>query len=46
MLTKSPKISDLTKTNFFQVILSQIIGTVVQKWCRADLSSGWDLLTR
>ena len=45
MLTNCSKSSDVTRTNLFLILLSQINGGVVRNWFRADLSSIWDPLT-
>ena len=44
MLTNSLKISDTTKTEFFELIFFQSDQKIWQKYCRADLSSDSDPL--
>ena len=39
MFTNSLKISDTTKTKLFELIFSQGNQKILQKYCRADLSS-------
>ena len=45
MLTNSLKISDTNKKEFFELIFLHIDQKKLQKYCRADLSSGLDPLT-
>ena len=45
MLTKKPKVSDLTKRDVFQLNLSQNNETIGTKCCRAEFSSVWYTLT-
>ena len=44
MLTNSLKISDTTKTEFFELIFFQSGQKIWKKYCRADLGSPSDLL--
>ena len=44
MLTNSLKISDTTKTEFFELIFFLNDQKIWQKYCCADLSSVWDPL--
>ena len=46
MLTNSLKISDTTKTKFFELISFHIEQKIWEKYCRADLGSLSDILTR
>ena len=46
MLTNSLKMSDTSKTEFFELILFQGAQEIWQKYCRADLSSFSVHLTR
>ena len=45
VLKSCANISNITKSNFLQLSLFQINGTVVQTLCHAYLSSVWDPLT-
>ena len=45
VLANSRKISDVTKKDFFQLIISQSDGQRWSNYCRADFSSVWDPLT-
>ena len=45
MLTDSLKISDTTMREFFDVIFFQRDRIILQKYCRADLSSVLEVLT-
>ena len=45
MLTNSLKISDITKTEFLELIFFQSDQKIWQKYCGADLSSLADPLT-
>ena len=45
MLTNSLKISDTTKTEFFELIFFQSDQKILQNYCRAELGSDLERLT-